>query len=229
MTMKKVSGTAVLKKYLEDHVGEEIPLDVLNEVCGNAGLHYWDRVIRLLQQNEGYDIENKRGEWYKLRSLEKKAVAAKRGYISKKLRFLVFERDNYTCQACGRTPKDDGVKLSPDHIIPVDWGGDTTLDNLQALCRECNEGKQAWVNGEDNEVMKLVSQQTNTEDRLRVYFEAHPNEEIGVDRLAVVGKTREWTRQLRRLKPDYGMNIKYRKACKKDNRSMDTYEYIKED
>lgn len=227
--MAKISGTSVLRKYLEDHVGEEIPLNVLNEVCGKAGLHYWDRVIRLLQQNEGYDIENKHGEWYKLRSLERKPVSAKRGYISKKLRFLVFERDNYTCQACGRTPKDDGVKLSPDHIIPVDWGGDTTLDNLQALCRECNEGKQAWINGEDNEVMKMVSQQTNTEDRLRVYFEAHPNVEIGVDRLAVVGKTREWTRQLRKLKPDYGMKIKYCKKNKKENRDMDTYVYLKED
>ncbi len=227
--MKKVSGTSVLKQYLEAHVGEEIPLDVLNEVCGNAGLHYWDRVIRNLQQNEGYDIENKRGEWYKLCSLKRKPVAVKRGYISKKLRFLVFERDNYTCQACGRTPKDDGVKLSPDHIIPVDWGGDTTLENLQALCRECNEGKQAWVNGEDNEVMKLVSQQPNTEERLRVYFEAYPNVEIGVDKLAVVGKTREWTRQLRKLKPDYGMNIKYCKKNKKEKRDMDTYVYLMED
>ena len=65
--MARISGTSVLRKYLEDHVGEELSLDTLNEVCGNAGLHYWDRVIRLLQQREGYDIENKKGHWYKLR------------------------------------------------------------------------------------------------------------------------------------------------------------------
>lgn len=227
--MARISGTSVLRKYLEDHVGEELSLDTLNEVCGNAGLHYWDRVIRLLQQREGYDIENKKGHWYKLRSLEKKPVKGKREYISKKLRFLVFERDNYTCQACGRTPKDDGVKLSPDHIVPVDWGGETSLENLQALCRECNEGKQAWVNGEDNEVMMEVSLQTNTEDRLRVYFEAHPNEEIDVERLAVVGKTREWTRQLRKLRKDYDMDIRYCKMSKRDNRKSDTYIYVRED
>lgn len=227
MITVKTSGTTVLINYLEEHVGEEIPLHVLNTVCGAAGLHHWDRVIRSLVQ-KGYDIENKHGQWYKLASLEKKQVVSKRGYISKKLRFLVFERDNFTCQACGRTPKDDGIKLSPDHVIPVEWGGETTLENLQALCRECNEGKQAWVRGEDTETMKLVSKQTNTEDRLRIYFEAHPNEEISVEKLAVVGKTREWTRQLRKLKPDYGMNIKYNKKSKKENRIIDTYTYLKE-
>lgn len=229
MKLKKISGSAVLRNYLEEHVGEKIPLSELNRVCAEAGLQHWDRVIRNLRQQEGYDIINCPRKWYKLCSLEKKTIVGKRGNISKKLRFLVFERDNYTCQACGKSPKEDGVKLSPDHIVPVDWGGETTLENLQSLCRECNEGKQAWVNGEDSAVMSLVCKQTNTKERLRVYFEAHPNEEIGVDRLAVVGQTREWTRQLRYLKPEYGMKIEYRRKCKKDKRNKDTYIFLKEE
>ena len=226
---KKTSGSAVLRKYFEDNVGREIPLAELNELCTRAGLHYWDRVVRNLIQQEGYDIENCRGKWYKLRSLERIPVKGKRGTINKKLRYLVFERDNYTCRACGRTPAADGVTLSPDHIVPVDWGGETTLENLQALCRECNEGKKAWVTGEDAAVMKVVCEQTNAEDRLRVYFEAHANEEISVDRLAVVAKTREWTRQVRYLKPHYKMKIQYRARNKKEGRKIDTYIYIKED
>lgn len=227
LKLKKISGSAVLRNYLEEHVGEEIALSELNRVCAEVGLQHWDRVIRNLKQQKGYDIINCPKKWYKLCSLEKKPVAGKRGNISKKLRFLVFERDNFTCQACGKTPREDGVKLSPDHIVPVDWGGETTLENLQALCRECNEGKQAWVTGEDAAVMSLVCKQKNTKERLRVYFEAHPNEEIGVDRLAVVGQTREWTRQLRYLKPEYGMKIKYCKKCKKDKRNIDTYIFLK--
>jgi 5-methylcytosine-specific restriction endonuclease McrA len=37
--------------------------------------------------------------------------------ISKKLRFEVFKRDNFTCQYCGReTPE---VILEADHVIPA--------------------------------------------------------------------------------------------------------------
>jgi 5-methylcytosine-specific restriction endonuclease McrA len=222
------NGSTVLRNYLNNHVGEEIPLEVLNVLCENEGLHHWDRVVRNLEQQEGYDIERKRGVWIKLKTLSRKPVKGKRGNIGKKLRFLVFERDNYTCQGCGRTVKEDGVKLSPDHIIPVDWGGETTLENLQSLCRECNEGKQAWITGEDASVMEEVNKQTNTEDRLRVYFLSHPNEELDVDRLAVVAKTREWTRQLRKLREDTGMLIEPRRKNKGQNRRKDTYIYLKE-
>lgn len=146
---KKKNGSAELRKFLEQNVGREIPLKELNDLCSANGLHHWDRVIRNLIQQKGWDIVNQPGQWYKLQSLTRLPVANKRGSISKKLRFLVFERDNNTCQACGRTPAEDGIKLSPDHIVPVDWGGETSLENLQALCRECNEGKQAWVSGEE--------------------------------------------------------------------------------
>jgi len=228
--MGKKSGTAVLREYLEQHVGEEIANETLNEICGNAGLHHWDRVIRNLKQNEGYNIINERRKWYKLCSLKKLPVKAKRGYINKKLRFQVLERDNYTCRACGRTPSEDHVKLTMDHIIPVEWGGTTDLDNLQAYCRECNEGKQAWIDGEDAAVMAEVSKQTSTTERLRVYFEHHPNEEIEVDRLAVVAKTREWTRQVRMLRPLYNMNVVPKRKNIKENREKDTYMFItKED
>jgi hypothetical protein len=77
--------------------------------------------------------------------------------------------------------------------------------------------------------MKKVNKQTNAEDRLRVYFEAHPNKEIPVDRLAVVAKTREWTRQIRYLKPHHNMRIEYRPRNKKAGKTYDAYIYIKED
>ena len=221
------SGTSLLIKYLTEHVGEEITLQTLNDICGSAGLHHWDRVIRNLKQQQGYDITNKRGEWYKLNSLERKEIKGKRKYISKKLRFLVLERDNYTCQACGATPM-DGVKLVMDHIIPVDWGGTTEIENLQALCTECNEGKQAWIDGEDEATMREVCKQTNTADRLKIYFEHHPNEEIDVDKLAVVAKTREWTRQIRFIRANCNMNIRPVRKNKKENRIKDAYIYLKE-
>lgn len=63
-----------------------------------------------------------------------------RSAICAKTRSLVFERNNYTCQYCGRTPS-DGVKLHVDHIHPVSQGGSNDLENLATSCQECNLGK----------------------------------------------------------------------------------------
>jgi hypothetical protein len=58
---------------------------------------------------------------------------------SAKLRFEVFNRDNFTCRYCGRkTPE---VILELDHVIPLSKGGTDDLDNLTTSCFECNRGK----------------------------------------------------------------------------------------
>ena len=61
---------------------------------------------------------------------------------SLRLRFKVFQRDRFTCRACGRSPaNENGVVLHADHIIPYSGPGETTLNNLQTLCAQCNLGK----------------------------------------------------------------------------------------
>jgi hypothetical protein len=61
--------------------------------------------------------------------------------VSLKLRFEVFQRDNFTCQYCGKkTPE---VILEIEHIIPVSKGGTDEPDNLTTSCFECNRGKGA--------------------------------------------------------------------------------------
>ncbi len=45
-------------------------------------------------------------------------------------------RDGYRCCNCGCRRR-----LNIDHIRPVSKGGKTELDNLQLLCRPCNEAK----------------------------------------------------------------------------------------
>ena len=52
----------------------------------------------------------------------------------------VFRKDGYRCRMCGAS-KEDGIELTIDHIIPLSTGGTNDLDNLQTLCRECNENK----------------------------------------------------------------------------------------
>lgn len=74
----------------------------------------------------------------------------------KRIRKEIFERDDFTCRACGWLPdlKDwDGVSplsdgtrtLTVDHIIEKALGGPSTKDNFQTLCDKCNTKKSVHV------------------------------------------------------------------------------------
>ena len=62
-----------------------------------------------------------------------------------RLRYLVMHRDNLTCQKCGRSRVKHGVVLVLDHKEPWSKGGETTFENLQTLCEECNGGKSDLI------------------------------------------------------------------------------------
>lgn len=62
--------------------------------------------------------------------------------VNLRLRFKVFQRDNFKCCICGASPAiDSSVQLHVDHIKPRSKGGETVLNNLQTLCSKCNLGK----------------------------------------------------------------------------------------
>ncbi len=63
--------------------------------------------------------------------------------IRVKIRWEVFERDNFRCVACGLTSKE--TILNVDHIYPKSKGGKDNLNNLQTLCALCNLGKRDRV------------------------------------------------------------------------------------
>lgn len=60
----------------------------------------------------------------------------KKAKIPMALRWQVWERDNFTCQACGARRL-----LTVDHIIAEVKGGTLELTNLQTLCGSCNSRK----------------------------------------------------------------------------------------
>ena len=62
--------------------------------------------------------------------------------ISDRQRFRILVRDGFRCKACGASPLiQPGTELHVDHILPWSKGGETTDENLETKCKQCNLGK----------------------------------------------------------------------------------------
>lgn len=195
-----------LLKFFLSNVGRVIPRKELEDLCKDNGTE-WARSLRSLR-DDGWIIENDKSKnTYMFPYSEPKGEKKDNRYIPIDLKAKVMIRDQSTCQMCGRNVKDDHIVIHIDHIIPHSWGGETVLDNLQCLCKDCNEGKKNWETSENPDLMMEISKANNTGERLKLYFEFYPNKEISVNRLSVIAKTREWTRELRRIRANYGMDI----------------------
>ena len=70
-------------------------------------------------------------------TIEKYNMKNQRKLMTKELRHKIMQRDNYTCQICGKYMPDE-VGLHVDHIVPIKKGGKTVESNLQVLCDKCN-------------------------------------------------------------------------------------------
>lgn len=55
-------------------------------------------------------------------------------------RWVVLERDNFTCRYCGRSAPD--VVLEVDHVESLALGGADVIENLVTACFDCNRGKR---------------------------------------------------------------------------------------
>ena len=76
---------------------------------------------------------------------EEEVTAPRRTPVSKRLRYAIMVRDNYTCRYCGGTLPD--VVLTIDHVTPVALGGTNSPANLVTACRDCNAGKSSTTPG----------------------------------------------------------------------------------
>lgn len=54
-------------------------------------------------------------------------------------RRMIYKRDNYQCQYCGKHVEMDEVSI--DHVVPRSHGGPTTWENCVLACVKCNARK----------------------------------------------------------------------------------------
>lgn len=81
--------------------------------------------------------------------------------ISTLVRRLVYRRDNWTCQRCGRwafaeDERRQSGALHLDHIVPWSAGGSDRTDNLRTLCGPCNYDRSNFVGRSDEPAMPIV-------------------------------------------------------------------------
>ena len=77
--------------------------------------------------------------------------------ISASLRKLVRERAKESCEYCLMPQSVSAFEHEPDHIIPIQHGGDTTSENLALACLRCNRRKGPNVGSFDPKTGALVS------------------------------------------------------------------------
>lgn len=96
-------------------------------------------------------VQKKHKQRQKARVIKKKKQATERYFtqlsktsprrIPTTVRRKAFARDNGKCAICGST-----VDLQYDHIVPYAKGGSSrTEENVQLLCRSCNQKKKAKI------------------------------------------------------------------------------------
>ena len=57
-----------------------------------------------------------------------------------RLRHVIFTRDHYRCQMCGKKLDRSSKSRIPvcHHIVPVGYGGSHAFSNLETLCSRCH-------------------------------------------------------------------------------------------
>jgi hypothetical protein len=164
--------------------------------------HFSKRVRELRDHFEIGRPTASNGFTYRLEG--RRAVSKADPNISGKLRAEVLR--NQRCAMCGKTPAEDGVRLHVDHKIPREWGGSSDLDNLQALCSECNEGKKAYFAtfNENSDKIEAAINYDEPHKRIGELLKAFEPDEVRSDLLELVASAQQfqedWQKRLRELR-----------------------------
>ena len=178
---------------------------------------HFDRRLRALDR--AFVIQRTRAGGRTLyRLVGVRAKPLEEGKVSKKARAAVLYRDGARCQMCGANPQlSPEVRLEVDHKVPLRWGGSNGDPNLWTLCKECNEGKQAFFSSADEHAVKIRSAIKEPEVHRRIgrLLQAFGvGEEVPAYMISLVASAIEfqgdWSRRLRDLR-DIGWDYEVHK------------------
>ena len=122
-----------------------LPVLVLNQNYEPLNVCRARRAVVLLYQSKAEMLEDGVGYIHTARSDFRVPSVIRLPYLVKRpfrtgrklSRLEVFNRDNYSCQYCGKETR----HLTLDHVIPRYRGGPHTWENLVSACVSCNRRK----------------------------------------------------------------------------------------
>jgi len=133
------------------------PVLVLNQNYEPLNICRARRAVVLIYQGKAEMLENGAGvvhsasQVFELPSVIRLDSQVKRPRSQRKLtRLEIFNRDQYTCQYCGKQTR----QITLDHVIPKYRGGKHTWENVVSACVRCNRRKAGRTPAEAT--MKLL-------------------------------------------------------------------------
>jgi len=143
------------------------------------------------------------------------------GEISSTQRARILGHAAGRCQMCGRTVKEDGVKLQVDHKVPQSWGGSSEDDNLWALCSDCNGGKKNYYASFESGLMRKILTHKSVHRRIAELLRSKQGEWVECDLIEFVASfdssQTDWRKRLRELRyMGLTVEVRRRKAQKRN-------------
>ncbi|HEX8182663.1 MAG TPA: HNH endonuclease signature motif containing protein [Candidatus Saccharimonadales bacterium] len=161
------------------------------------------RRLRSLYAN--FEIEGSRnGNDYQYKLVARREIALNTESISNRVRAEVLQ--DQRCVQCGKTPSEDHVRLHVDHKIPQAWGGTNDIENLQALCSDCNEGKKNLYATYDEfaDKIKLAANYDEVHQRIGELLKAFNGKPVPAELVEIVAKSKQyqddWQKRMRELR-----------------------------
>ncbi|MET9801396.1 HNH endonuclease signature motif containing protein [Streptomyces sp. NPDC006368] len=140
-------------------------------------------------------------------------------------RALTLHAYGYRCAACGRSPKEDGVKLVIDHKVPLDLGGTNDPENLQPLCVEDNHAKQALFADHEENAGALRGAMGLPEVHLRIgeLLKALAGQPVPKELIVLVAREENHGDPTRRLRELRSLGWKIAFSKRKDGRRVRSF------
>jgi len=151
-----------------------LPVLVLNQNYEPFNICRVRRAVVLLYRSKAEMLENDSGfihsatHIFPVPSVIRLAYLIKRPRLERKLtRLEIFNRDQYTCQYCGKETK----QLTLDHVIPRYRGGEHVWENVVSACIHCNRRKAGKTPTEAG--MKLINHPSPPRGNIFSYIPYH--------------------------------------------------------